>query len=529
MWRTLWIALLATACSVAATPVRIHGYITNIESPKSFAIDDYKITRDDSLALDLDKGDYSDATFRPEDMRIGTELEVQGDFNDSTHELHAASIKVFFNDTVRVKRSTVIEHAADLEKNGNTWNGVIHADGQTIVVNGQTHVVQREWQSTRLSPGMSVNYEGFRNRDGSITATKLEIVPDGLGRAGQKLSRESAPKLTSSGEISIHGVKYKLVPDAEAQSYVQRIGARLVPSYYQRELSGGAARLLPFEFYLVANDDFNAHAFPNGTVLVNSGVLKVLTSEAQLAAVLGHEIAHATQEHSYHELKFEKKEGAMHERGYAGGGKGDSLNAGYSRILENQADRMGLEYMVTAGYDPREAPEVWKQVARSTGGKGAFAWNGHDDATTRRSYLISELRNNYAGTDYASYIRDREEFDRLAERFGNNAVAQHPQAIPVADSPADKRPGYKPPSAPSPEPQEKRYGANAVNILSDPDGADVVLNGRVIGKTPMVLPTGNPGVPYILTVQRAGYRSWTGQMVSVPGRTNLRVELFSAQ
>jgi hypothetical protein len=524
MRHTLLTALLATACSLSAKPVKIHGYITDLKSPNSFEIDDYRITRDDHLAFDLNKADYPDATFHPGDLRIGTELEVQGDFNDSTHELRAASIKVFFFDNERVKRSAVIEHAAVLERSGNTFKGVIHADGQTIRVEGETHVGLKEGQTNQLSPGMSITYEGYRNRDGSVTATRLEIAEKATGRAGQQLFRDSAPKLNSDGELTVRGAKYKLVPDAEAQSYVQRIGAKLAPAYYQQELSGGAARMIPFQFYLVANEDFNAHAFPNGAVLVNSGVFRVLSSEAQLAAVLGHEIAHATQEHSYRELQYQKKKGAteMREKGYAGGTKGDPLSAGYSRILENQADRVGLEYMVAAGYDPREAPEVWKQVARTAGHKAGF-WDGQDDATTRRSYLLSELRNNYAGVDFQSYTRDREEFDRLAERFGNTSIA------PAAESQPVHRPGYQPPSAPRAESQEKRYGANAVNITSDPGGADVLLNGRIIGKTPMVLPTGNIGLPYIITIQRSGYQTWTGQLVSVPGRTNVRVELFAAQ
>ena len=529
MRRTLLTVLLVTAGPLAAAPVKIHGYITSLESPKNFEIDNYKITRDENLALALDKGDYPDATFLPEELRVGTEVEVQGDFNDSTRVLHATDIKVFFNDNVRMKRSAVIEHVTNLQRAGNTWNGVIHEDGQTIKVDDQTHVVQKEWQASQLSPGMQLSYEGFRNRDGSITATRLEVFPNEKGKAAQRSGREGPPKVSSDGEISIHGTKYKLAPDAEAQSYVQRIGASLVPAYYQRDLSGGAARLIPFEFYLVANSDFNAHAFPNGTVLVNSGVFRVLTSEAQLAAVLGHEIAHATQEHFYQEMKYEKKQltAVLESRGYAGS-KGDPSRTGYSRVLENQADRLGLEYMVAAGYDPREAPEVWKQVSRVSGGKTGSFWEGHDDILIRRSYLLSELHNNYAGADYQSYTRDREEFDRLAERFGNHAIVQHPPDVPVAESPLNSRPGYKPPSAPVSS-QEKHYGANTVNIMSDPPGADVVLNNRIIGKTPMILPTGNPGVPYIITIQRAGFQSWTGQMVSVPGRTNLRVELFSAQ
>jgi hypothetical protein len=538
-------ALLVAASPLCATPVKIHGYITNFSSVRSFDIDDYRITRDDSLAFDLDKGDYPDATFRPEDLRVGTELEVQGEFNDATHELHATAIKVFFNDNVRVRSSAVVEHGTTLNRDGYGWKGVIRADGQTIRIDGQTKFALKEYQTNLITPGLSISYEGNRQRDGSIVATKLEIFPNVAGGAEQKMLREIAPKLNSSGEIVIRGMRYKLVPDAEAQSYVQRIGAKLVPAFFQRDLSGGAARRPIFQFYLIENPDFNAHAFPNGTVLVNSGVLRVLTSEAQLAAVLGHEIAHATQEHAVREMQHQKKSvvTAIREHGYAGNKGGDPLSNDYSKSLENQADRIGLEYMVSAGYDPREAAQVWKQVAQATGNqKGTVLWSGQDDITARRSYLISEVRNNYAGINFQSYTRNREEFVTLAERFGNTAVAQRPAsdssdseakapAVEVADS---VRPGYVEIRPRSPlaygnstnQAQATRYDANFVTVISDPAGSNVLVNGRIIGKTPLDLQTGNVGMPYTITVQKSGYRDWTGQLVSVPGRTNLRVDLF---
>src|SRR6185437_4810832 len=92
---TLFAALLATACSLPAKTLKIHGYITALESPRSFEIDDYKVICDDTPAFVLEKGDYQDATFRPEDLRVGTEIEIDGEFNEARHELHAANIKVY--------------------------------------------------------------------------------------------------------------------------------------------------------------------------------------------------------------------------------------------------------------------------------------------------------------------------------------------------------------------------------------------------------------------------------------------------
>ena len=519
MRRTILAALLASACALGANPVKIHGYITGISSPEKFDIDDYRIVRSESLTLDLDKGDYPDATFTPQDLRVGTELEVQGDFNDSTHELTATSIKVFFNDSLRVKRTAVIEHASALQRDNFGWTGTIHADGQIIHIDGQTRFSLKEGQSSQLTPGLVISYEGRRERDGSITSTHFSILANESRRGEHKLFEDSTAKVNSNGEISVHGTKYKLVPDAEAQSYVQRIGGTLVPPLYQ-DVSAGAARRLPFQFYLVDNNEFNAHAFANGTVVVNVGVFRVLTTEAQFAAVLGHEIAHATQQHAVLELPSQKSLGGFFSRTHHAGPTSDLVGDGYSRAMENQADRLGLEYMVTAGYDAREAAEVWRLA-------------GHpDDSLSRRSYVLAEIHNNYPGINFQTYVRDREEFDSMATRFGNTAISQQPAPalkVPAPMETTEKRPGLETP-APATKPVlpgTQTFASNAVTISSDPAGSDVYIGGRFVGKTPLMIPTGSVGLPYIVTVRREGYRDWTSQLVSVPGKTNFRVELMA--
>ena len=87
---------------------------------------------------------------------------------------------------------------------------------------------------------------------------------------------------------------------------------------------------------------------------------------------------------------------------------------GHQRQLENQADRVGLEYMVNAGYDPREAPAVWKLMAKTNGVQATnFFWSSHDNAPTRRSYLMNELKNNYRDLDYSTLKTNEAEFSRI--------------------------------------------------------------------------------------------------------------------
>ena len=94
-----------------------------------------------------------------------------------------------------------------------------------------------------------------------------------------------------------------------------------------------------------------------------------------------------------------------------------AIRNGYSRRLENQSDRIGLEYMVDAGYDPREAPAVWKAMARKLGDAPTdFFWSNHDNHSTRRSYLMGELKNNYAQLDYSKFRAGESEFAAMAAR-----------------------------------------------------------------------------------------------------------------
>jgi predicted Zn-dependent protease len=98
---------------------------------------------------------------------------------------------------------------------------------------------------------------------------------------------------------------------------------------------------------------------------------------------------------------------------------------GHSRSLENQSDRVGLKYMVDAGYDPRRAPLVWKLMAKKYGVQSTdFFWSSHENQATRRSYLMNELKNNYRDLDYTGLRLDADEYARIKAAV---AVASNPK------------------------------------------------------------------------------------------------------
>ncbi len=164
-------------------------------------------------------------------------------------------------------------------------------------------------------------------------------------------------------------------------------------------------------------------------VVVHSGVFDILENEAQLAFILSHEVTHAVEKHTWQQHEYHKKAlmalriGGAVGAGFGGRGVADIANMveagirnGYARSLENQADRVGLEGMLAAGYDIREAPRSWKVVSKKYGDRATnFFWDNHDNNTTRRSYLMAELKNNYADTDYSKLKKDSDEFHRITE------------------------------------------------------------------------------------------------------------------
>jgi peptidase M48-like protein len=361
----------------------------------------------------------------------------------------------------------LLEVAPDLKRVGSVWEGQLHIDGQRVAINEGTAITikpnntqkkavketakvakkrgqgPKDSESENEQPGVALNridqirgntfvsYEGVRQKDGTILAKKVEFAENELTSGEARLWKRLSPKVKEPsltggkpGELSIQQVgKFKLVPNAEVQTYVQQLGMSLIPKF-QRDMPLSDPQKIHFQFFVVDQKVPNASALPNGTVIVNSGIITMLENEAQLAAVLSHEISHATEEHTYRQSQYHKKLrvaiaiGGAVGAAYGGRAVADLANLteaairnGYQRSLENQADRVGMEYMVNAGYDPREAPRVWKVMAMKLGDHPTnFFWSDHDNDTTRRSYLMAELKNNYTDADFVSYKRNTDQF-----------------------------------------------------------------------------------------------------------------------
>lgn len=148
--------------------------------------------------------------------------------------------------------------------------------------------------------------------------------------------------------------QYGVYRNKELTDYVNRVGQRVAAQSARPELE--------YTFTVLDDEMINAFALPGGFIYVTRGILTHLNSEAELAAVLGHEIAHVTEKHAIRNQNRGKVLGALstvaaiftgtpglYELGNIFGGV---LLTGYSREFELEADQVGAQYMAKAGYSP---------------------------------------------------------------------------------------------------------------------------------------------------------------------------------
>lgn len=150
--------------------------------------------------------------------------------------------------------------------------------------------------------------------------------------------------------------------DAKLQAYVQQVGERVASHSHRSNLK--------YVFTVVDSADINAFALPGGYIYIHRGLLAYLNSEAELAAVLGHEVGHVTARHSVQQQSQSMAWGMLGQAvaiGTGVGAAGDLTNVlgtamvrGYGRDMELQADGLGAQYLARSGYDPQAMIEVVK-------------------------------------------------------------------------------------------------------------------------------------------------------------------------
>lgn len=214
-----------------------------------------------------------------------------------------------------------------------------------------------------------------------------------------------------------------MVVDPALSSYVDEVGQRLVAV---------SDRDLPYEFVVLNNGVPNAWALPGGKIAVNRGLLVEMDSEAELAAVLGHEIVHSAARHGAQNMERGMLlQGALvatsiaaSDSQYAGfivGGAqvgAQLVNQRYGRDAEREADRYGTRYMALAGYDPAAAVDLQETFLRLSEGRqqgwleGLFA--SHPPSAER----VENNRQLVAALQAEGFTDGERGVDRYREQTG---------------------------------------------------------------------------------------------------------------
>lgn len=171
-----------------------------------------------------------------------------------------------------------------------------------------------------------------------------------------------------------------------------------------------------WEVILIESDQKNAWCMPGGKMAVYTGILPVLETEGALAAVMGHEVAHATLRHGKEGYaraiktklgsvilggavlvggqllcKTEKCRKASQIGALLSGFAAEFFNRKFSRENETQSDKKGQIYMAKAGYDPAEAPKVWARMQKAGGKAGPEFMSTHPASDKRKARLTEWL------------------------------------------------------------------------------------------------------------------------------------------
>ncbi len=229
-------------------------------------------------------------------------------------------------------------------------------------------------------------------------------------------------KQASSADLQRVGELNK--PDAVAM--VRRIGMAMAAKSERPSL--------PWEFHLLDDGAVNAFAYPGGFIFVTRGLMTHLTSEAQLAEVIGHEIGHVTAKHTVAAMSKQQ----LAQIGLVGATIFSSTAARYGDLLgtgagllflkfgrddELQADALGFKYSLAQGFDVREAPKVFTTLGRlSGGGERLPEWQStHPDPGNRVERAEARVAAQPAGA-LANKTINRDGYLRVVQGmvFGEN-------------------------------------------------------------------------------------------------------------
>lgn len=199
--------------------------------------------------------------------------------------------------------------------------------------------------------------------------------------------------------------------DKTESAMVTRVGKRIAAAteaYLKANGMANEVKNFSWEFNLVNDPQVNAFCMPGGKIVVYEGLMSLVSSDDELAVVIGHEVAHAVAKHSNERMSqqlmtqygaailgqaLNNKSAAVQQVGTAVYGLGAQYGVmlPFSRKHESEADYMGLVFMAMAGYNPEVAVNFWQKMSSGKGGSTPEFMSTHPSDATRINAIKQHL------------------------------------------------------------------------------------------------------------------------------------------
>lgn len=229
--------------------------------------------------------------------------------------------------------------------------------------------------------------------------------------------------------------QYPIYQDEKLRAYVQQVGERVASHSHRSNLQ--------YQFTVVDSPDINAFALPGGYIFINRGLLAYLNSEAELAAVLGHEVGHVTARHSVRQQSQAQAWNILGQAvaiGTGVGAAGDLTNVlgsavvtGYGRDMELEADGLGAQYLARSGYDPEAMIEVVQVLkAQDDFARDQAAKNGQPVKAPGYHGLFDTHPDN--DTRLQQVVGPAHALQNGQQEVNQKVFLEHLEGLPIGDS-----------------------------------------------------------------------------------------------
>jgi beta-barrel assembly-enhancing protease len=235
---------------------------------------------------------------------------------------------------------------------------------------------------------------------GGLLLCGCDVDPVSGNKRLMLLSPEDEAKLGKTYAPQVEKELGGRIPDENLQSYVNQVGQRMARVCHHPEFS--------YSYTAVQDSMVNAFAVPGGHVFITRGLLEKLSTEAELASVLGHETGHVVAQHTAAAISREtvmtalviaaNVTGGGRDLGNGSGFMAACLSLQYSRDDESEADTAGLSYMAQAGYDPNGMIATMHVLQKIQTERPIEFFSTHPNPETRIADIEDRIQRRFTNT-----------------------------------------------------------------------------------------------------------------------------------